>query len=76
MQNLIFKGVPTKINHIRFYFNQIDKLKRALNAEQMGRLFFAAANYAMTGVKDDVEPDILYPFNECIHNIDKAKSKY
>lgn len=38
-----------EINHIRFYFNQIDMLSRALNNEQMGRLFFAVANYAMGG---------------------------
>lgn len=71
-----YEGIPTEINHIRFYFNQIDKLKKVLDNEQMGRLFFAVADYAMTGVKADVEPDILYPYEECCFKVDKAKGKY
>lgn len=76
MQRERIISIPTEINHIRFYFNQIDKFVKVLNNEQMGRLFFAVANYAMTGVKADVEPDILYPYDECVYNIDKAKGKY
>ena len=71
-----FEVIPTEINHIRFYFNQIDKLKKVLDDEQMGRLFFAVANYAMTGVKADVEGDILYPYEDCCFKVDKAKGKY
>ena len=45
---------PKELTHVRFYFKQIDMLKEALNNEQMGRLFFALAEYAQTGVEKDV----------------------
>lgn len=75
MQN--FKNdSPVEINHIRFYFSQIDLLKKVMTNEQMGRLFFAVANYAMTGVKSDVDADILYPYEDCCFKVDKQKGKY
>lgn len=62
-----------EINHIRFYFAQIEKLNRALNNEQMGRLFFAVADYAMTGQKQPVDGDIIFPYGECCYQIDKRR---
>lgn len=62
-----------EINHIRFYFAQIEKLNRALNNEQMGRLFFAVADYAMTGQKQPVDGDIIFPYGECCYHIDKRR---
>lgn len=62
-----------EINHIRFYFHQIEKLNMALNNEQMGRLFFAVADYAMTGNKQPVDGDIIFPYSECCYNIDKRR---
>lgn len=64
-----------EMNHIRFYFNQIDKYKKAMNNEQMGRLFFAIASYAMTGVRPEVDGDILYPFDEAAYKIDRLKQQ-
>lgn len=65
---------PKELNHIRFYFAQIEKYEKALNNEQMGRLFFAIANYAQTNVKQDVDGDILYPYEEAVYKIDKARA--
>lgn len=64
-----------EMNHIRFYFNQIDKYKKVMNNEQMGRLFFAIASYAMTGVRPEVDGDILYPFDEVAYKIDRLKQQ-
>lgn len=64
-----------EMNHIRFYFNQIDKYKKTMNNEQMGRLFFAIASYAMTGARPDVDGDILYPFDEAAYKIDRLKQQ-
>lgn len=63
----------SELTHIRFYFPQIDKLRKALNDEQMGRLFFAVADYARTGTMQDVPGDILYPYEECVRSVDKAQ---
>lgn len=63
-----------EMNHIRFYFGQIEKYNKVLNNEQMGRLFFAIADYAMTGNKQDVDGDILYPYEEAVYKVDKAKA--
>lgn len=62
-----------EINHIRFYFSQIEKLKIALNNEQMGRLFFAVADYAMTGKKQRVDGNIIFPYGECCYQIDRRR---
>ena len=64
-----------EMNHIRFYFNQIDKYKKAMNNEQMGRLFFAIASYAMTGVRPEVDGDIIYPFDEAAYKIDRLMAQ-
>lgn len=64
-----------EMNHIRFYFPQIDKYKKVMNNEQMGRLFFAIASYAMTGVRPEVDGDILYPFDEAAYKIDRLKQQ-
>lgn len=62
-----------EINHIRFYFQQIDKLRAALTDEQMGHLFFAVADYAMTGHRQEVEPALIFPFGELCYSIDKRR---
>lgn len=62
-----------EINHIRFYFTQIEELNYALNNEQMGRLFFAVADYAMTGNRQTVDKDIIFPYNKCCYNVDKFR---
>lgn len=62
-----------EINHIRFYFSMIERLNMALNNEQMGRLFFAVADYAMTGEKQQVEGDIIFPYSECCRMIDRTR---
>ena len=68
-----FTPQPAEINHIRFYFGQIEKLRKVLDNEQMGRLFFNLADYAMGGERREVEPDILYPYEELCYKIDKAR---
>ena len=68
-------GEKREMNHIRFYFSQIDKYKKCLNNEQMGRLFFAIAEYAMTGKRPEVAGDILYPFDESAYKIDQVKQQ-
>ena len=62
-----------KISHIRFYFDQIERLEKALNDEQMGRLFFALGRYARTGKREDVRADLVFPYTELCYAIDKAK---
>lgn len=62
-----------EINQIRFYFPQIEKLKMALNDEQMGRLFFAVAEYAMTGKKQPVSTELIFPYGECCYHVDRAR---
>lgn len=63
------------MNHIRFYFTQIEKYEKVLNNEQMGRLFFAVARYAETGIKEEVQGDILYPYDEAVYKIDKLQGR-
>ena len=62
-----------ELTHIRFYFSMIERLNRALNNEQMGRLFFAVADYAMTGKKAPVDGDIIFPYSELCWQIDKNR---
>lgn len=67
-------AVPKKeLTHIRFYFQFIEKLNRALTNEQMGRLFFALADYAMTGTKEPMDGDIIFPYSEGCYNIDRMR---
>ena len=63
---------PNKLNHIRFSFAQIKSFRLALTDEQMGRLFFAVADYAMYGVRVQVDDDIAYPYKEYCARIDNA----
>ncbi len=65
---------PNKLNHIRFSFAQIKSFRLALTDEQMCRLFFAVADYAMYGVRFrvPVDDDIAYPYKEYCARIDNA----
>ena len=63
---------PNKLNHIRFSFAQIKSFRLSLTDEQMGRLFFAVADYAMYGVRVPVDGDIAYPYKEYCARIDNA----
>lgn len=63
------------ITHIRFYFPLINDLRRALTDEQMGRLFFAVADYAQTGEPQNVSGDIIFPYNECIRSVNNARQR-
>lgn len=65
---------PGDLNHVRYYFKQIDMLRQALNNEQMGRLFYAVADFAQTGVRTDVEGDILFPYHTMCNAVDKARN--
>lgn len=65
--------VPVEMNHIRFYFSQLEKMQKALNNEQMGKLVFAVYRYALTGKREDVDGDILYPYEECCYKIDRNR---
>lgn len=60
--------------NLRFYFSQVRSYKVVLTNEQMGRLFFAVADYAMTGEKKTVDMDIQYPYNEYCAFIDRHKA--
>ena len=71
----INKTNTSRPNHIRFYQSQIDKYEKCLNNEQMGRLFFAVARYAETGIKEEVQGDILYPYDEAVYKIDKLQGR-
>ena len=64
-----------ELTHIRFYFSQIDKYRKALNNEQMGRLFFAIADFALSGKKQEVDGDILYPYEESVYKIGLLQAK-
>lgn len=66
---------PKQVNHIRFYFSEIERLRKALNNEQMGRLFYALADYAESGIKKDVEGDILFPYEQIVYRIEKAMNR-
>ena len=68
-----FEIQKKELTHIRFYFQFVEKLNRALNNEQMGRLFFALADYAMTGQREPVDGDILFPYSEGCYNIDRMR---
>lgn len=61
------------ITHIRFYFGQIDMLERALNNEQMGRLFFAVADYAQTGEYKVMDGPLVFPYEMLVRAIDKGR---
>ena len=61
------------MNHVRYYFNQIERLEKALNDEQMGRLFFAVARYARTGKREDVSAELIFPYTEMCYAFDKAR---
>lgn len=66
----------TVMTHIRFYWSQIDKYRAALNDEQMGRLFFAAADYAQTGQREIMEDKaLIFPYGEMCYQIDKQKRR-
>ena len=68
--------METVMTHIRFYWSQIDKYRAALNDEQMGRLFFAAADYARTGKKEIMEDKaLIFPYGELCYQIDKQKQR-
>lgn len=73
MNGYTFSEGPRELTHVRFYFKQIDMLKEALNNEQMGRLFFALADYAETGVRESVGGDIIFPYNMLCNSFDRAK---
>lgn len=64
------------LTHIRFYWSQIDKYRAALNDEQMGKLFFAAADYAQTGQREIMEDKaLIFPYGEICYQIDKQKQR-
>lgn len=64
------------LTHIRFNWSQIDKYRAALNDEQMGRLFFAAADYAQTGKKVPMDDKaLIFPYGEICYQIDKQKQR-
>ena len=64
------------MTHIRFYWSQIDKYRAALNDEQMGKLFFAAADYARTGQKEIMKDRaLIFPYGEICYQIDKQKQR-
>lgn len=68
--------MDNQLTHIRFYWGQIDKYRAALTDEQMGKLFFAAADYAKTGVKETMEDKaLIFPYGELCYNIDKQKMR-
>lgn len=68
--------METVMTHIRFYWSQIDKYRAALNDEQMGRLFFAAADYAQTGKRETMEDRaLIFPYGEICYQIDKQKQR-
>ena len=68
--------METVMTHIRFYWRQIDKYRAALNDEQMGRLFFAAADYAQTGKREIMEDRaLIFPYGEICYQIDKQKQR-
>ena len=64
-------GVPG-ITHHRWYFDDANKYAKLLNAEQMGRLFFAVMRYAETLKMEDVEADIVFPYYEQCKKVDAA----
>lgn len=68
--------METVMTHIRFYWSQIDKYRAALNDEQMGRLFFAAADYAQTGQREIMEDRaLIFPYGEICYQIGKQKQR-
>lgn len=68
--------MDNQLTHIRFYWQQIDKYRRALTDEQMGKLFFAGADYAQTGVKEQMEDRaLIFPYGELCYQIDRQKMK-
>ena len=62
-----------KLSHIRFYYTQIERLEKALNDEQMGKLFFALARYGRTGEREEVDQDLVFPYTELCHTMDKTR---
>lgn len=68
--------METVMTHIRFYWSQIDKYRAALTDEQMGKLFFAAADYAQTGQREIMEDRaLIFPYGEICYQIDKQKQR-
>lgn len=64
------------LTHIRYYWSQIDKYRAALNEEQMGKLFFAAADYAKTGQREIMEDRaLIFQYGELCYQIDKQKQR-
>lgn len=64
------------MKHLRFYWRQIDKYRAALSDEQMGKLFFAAADYAQTGTMEQMEDRaLIFPYGEVCYQIDKQKQR-
>ena len=63
-----------EMTHVKYYFNQIDRLERALTDEQMGHLFFAVARYARTGKKEEMDDAALvFPYSEICYAIEKIR---
>lgn len=68
--------METVMTHNRFYWSQIDKYRAALNDEQMGKLLFAAADYAQTGQKEPMDDKaLIFPYGELCYQIDKQKQR-
>ena len=65
-----------EIKKIQFYFPQIQEFRLALTDEQMGHLFFAVADYAMTGERQEVERELIFPYSRCCYNIDRFKKGF
>lgn len=64
------------MTHIRYYWSQIDKYRAALTDEQMGKLFFAAADYAQTGQREPMKDRaLIFPYGELCYQIDKQKQR-
>ena len=68
-----YTSMHKQINHIRFYFNQIERLEKALNDEQMGKLFFALARYARTFEREEVDQDLVFPYTILCFAIDRSR---
>lgn len=66
---------PKEITHIKYYMNQIERLEMVLSDEEMGKLFFAVGRYARTGEKEDMERNLIFPYNELTHAIDKQRMR-
>ena len=70
-----YTSMHKRINHIRFYFSQIERLEKALNDEQMGKLFFALARYARTFKREEMDPDLVFPYAELCYAMDRLNER-